>query len=209
MAKMILARHGQSKWNLEGLWTGLTDIDLTDQGREEARSSGEFLAKFAIDTAFTSELCRAQNTLLGFLAVRKKLALPEPAVTIVPELNERDYGVFTGKSKVQVRGEVGDDVFQQIRRSWDYAIEGGESLKDIHARVMPYVNGTIVPELEAGNNVLVVSHNNTLRAVVKDIEGIPDEAASSIELATAEVRVYDYAGGDFTLFDRHAGGGVH
>ncbi len=206
----MLGRHGQSRWNIKGWWTGLTDIGLTDLGREEARASGEFLAKFAIDAMFTSKLRRAENTALGILAVRQDQGLQVPSMVVAAEeLNERNYGVFTGKSKQQVRQEVGDDTFQRIRRSWDYQIEGGESLKDVHGRVMPYVNEVIIPRLEHGENVLVVSHNNTLRAVVKDIECIPDEAAAGIELATAEVRVYDYSEGRFTLEETHAGGGVH
>lgn len=190
MSKLILARHGESLWNREGLWTGLTDVELSNLGHEEAAQAGTFLADMPIDRAFASMLRRARQTVGGILRLQ-----PDGARIPVfrdPALNEKDYGIYTGKSKAQVRQEVGDEVFQLIRRSWDYEIEGGESLSQVHARVVPFHVGSVVPCLERGETVLVGSHNNTLRAYVKELEGIPEDEVGGIELGTAEVRIYEF-----------------
>jgi 2,3-bisphosphoglycerate-dependent phosphoglycerate mutase len=129
-------------------------------------------------------------------------------------LNEKDYGVFTGKNKQQVRREVGDEGFQRIRRSWGFRPEGGESLEDVHARIIPLHYEKILPLLLAFHkdqiNILAVSHNNTLRAYIKELEDIPEDQVSDIELGTAEIRIYDFDP-EGRIYDKtvHAIGEVH
>ncbi len=187
MPYLILIRHGQSEYNAQGLWTGLTDISLNDEGREEARRSADALRDIPIDVAFTSTLKRAHQTLDEILQ-----ALGKTDLRIIQDaaLNERDYGDLTGKNKWKIRDEYGEEQFVKWRRSWDYPIPNGESLKDVHARVVPYYEQKIVPELGAGRNVLVVAHGNSLRALVKHLEHISDEDIPAVELGTGEVYLY-------------------
>lgn len=190
MPRLILARHGETPWNREGLWTGLTDVELSDTGHREAAQAGAFLSDVPINRAFASRLRRARQTVGGILRFQPNGArIP---IFQDPALNEKDYGIYTGKSKAQVREEVGDEAFQLIRRSWDYEIEGGESLSQVHTRVVTFHVSSVVPCLERGETVLVGSHNNTLRAYVKELEGIPEDEVGGIELGTAEVRIYEF-----------------
>ncbi len=186
MAYLILVRHGRSEWNDKGLWTGLTDVDLTDRGCEEARKTGVLLKDFKVDIAYTSKLKRAKNTLDLIL---KELKITVPVIESV-FLNERDYGVFTGKNKWEVKDSVGEEKFNQIRRSWNFPIDKGESLKQVYLRTIPYYKNQILPELKKGNNVLVVAHGNSLRSLAKFIEKISDEKISELEIGTAEALVY-------------------
>ena len=190
MPQLILARHGESIWNREGLWTGLTDIGLSERGNEEATQAGAFLEDTPISRAFVSKLRRARQTveeILLFQPEAERIPIIED-----PALNEKDYGIYTGKNKAQVRQEVGEEVFGLIRRSWDYEIEGGESLSQVHAKVAAFHVERVLPCLEKGETVLIGSHNNTLRAYVKELEGIPEDEVGGIELGTAEVRIYEF-----------------
>lgn len=206
MSKLIIARHGATSYNEAGLWTGLTDIDMSEAGYEDVEKGAEIVAKYTVGVALSSVLMRARNTAKVALAHQNNNNVP---LIETPLLNEKDYGVFTGKSKEEVRASVGQEVFMQIRRSWDYPIEDGESLKDVHSRIMPIHKRVVIPILESGQTVYIASHNNTLRAMVKELEGIPDDRASGIELGTAEVRVYDYDGGGFICDAVHTIGAVH
>ena len=183
---MVLVRHGESKWNAKGLWTGLTDVGLTAKGIEEARQAATLIRELTFHIAFTSNLSRAHQTLEEMLTV---LGLQLP-ITRHHALNERHYGVHTGKNKWEVKKQVGDEEFMKIRRSWDYPIPGGESLKDVHARVVPYYQAEIHQHIVAGKNVLLVAHGNTIRALVKHLEGIADERIAQMEIATGEVLLY-------------------
>jgi len=186
MANLILIRHGQSQWNEKGLWTGLTDIGLTEKGREEARVAGNKIKGMVIDFAFTSDLIRAQQTLEEIKGV---LGIDVPTVQN-KALNERDYGIFTGKNKWEIKKQVGDEQFQKIRRGWNTTIENGESLKDVYSRVIPYYQTEILPKLKEGKNVIIVAHGNSLRALVKYLEKISDSDVSNLEIATGEVYCY-------------------
>jgi len=186
MSKLILARHGQSEWNKLGKWTGLTDV-----GRHEAQRAGLNLASIAIDAVYTSPLKRCLSTVHEILGIRENNGVGDIPVIKSEAITEKNYGVLTGKNKFEVRDEVGEEEFMRIRRSWDYQIEDGESLKQVHARVAPFHHGTIMPRILGGENILVVSHNNTLRAYVKEIEDIPEDMVGLIELGTAEMRSYD------------------
>lgn len=186
MAKLILVRHGMSEWNKKGLWTGLTDISLCEEGKIESQKVAEKLKNIPIDIAFTSTLKRAKETLAEII---KKLSI-NPQIFQDKALNERDYGIFTGKNKWEVEKQYGKDLFQKIRRAWDYPIDKGETLKDVYNRVVPYYQRVIEPKLKAGNNVLVVSHGNTIRALIKYLKHISDEDISKFEMETGELYTY-------------------
>jgi 2,3-bisphosphoglycerate-dependent phosphoglycerate mutase len=188
MAYLALVRHGQSEWNALGLWTGLTDISLNDIGREEARHSAEAIASIRFDVAYTSVLQRAQQTLDEIQEATGNTGIP---IFRDAALNERDYGDLTGKNKWEVRDQYGEEQFLKWRRSWDYDVPGGESLKDVYARVVPYFEATILPRLRRGENVLVVAHGNSLRALVKHLESLSEDEVVSLEIGTAEVYLYE------------------
>lgn len=188
MAKLVLVRHGKSVWNELGLWTGLTDVALAPDGIAEARNAAEALKDMHFDIAFTSKLKRAQQTLQEMLAVLGQEYLP---IQADGALNERDYGDFTGKNKWDIQKAYGNEQFLRWRRAWNIPIPGGEGLKDVYNRVVPYYQLTILPHLRQGQTVLIVAHGNSLRALVKYLEQIPDKAIASLEIATGEVYVYD------------------
>lgn len=186
MANLILVRHGESKWNAKGIWTGLTDIPLNSQGIKEARKAGELLKDIKIDIAYTSVLIRAKQTLDEIKNVLKlSLQTFENKA-----LNERDYGELTGKDKWEIEKEYGEEKFFKIRRGWNFPIPKGETLKDVYNRVVPYYQKEILPKLKMGKNILIVAHGNSLRALVKYLENITDEDISHLELATGELYVY-------------------
>ncbi|KKU96331.1 MAG: 2,3-bisphosphoglycerate-dependent phosphoglycerate mutase [Candidatus Gottesmanbacteria bacterium GW2011_GWA1_48_13] len=185
-AILALVRHGQSEWNAKGLWTGLVDVSLTEKGRQEARQAATLINELTFHIAFTSNLSRAHQTLEEMLTV---LGLQLP-ITRHQALNERHYGIHTGKNKWEVKKQVGDEEFMKIRRSWDFPIEGGESLKDVHARVIPYYQAEVHQHIIAGKNVLLVAHGNTIRALVKHLEGVADDKIAQVEIATGEVLLY-------------------
>src|SRR3989344_3825265 len=187
MAYLILVRHGESLWNKEGKWTGFTDIELSEKGHDEAKEAGSLLKKYPIDLAYVSVLKRAKQTLDDINATR---VLPVLEVIKDKALNERDYGDFTGKNKWEVKKQVGDETFTKIRRSWDYPIPNGESLKDVYSRVIPYYKKEIEPKLKMGKNILISAHSNSLRALVKYLENISDIDIPKLEIATGEIYVY-------------------
>ncbi len=187
MAYLVLVRHGESEWNALGLWTGWRDIPLTEKGREEARRAAQALRDIPFDLAFTSKLVRAQQTLDE---IKRELHLEDLPTIEDAALNERDYGDLTAKNKWQVEKEYGTEQFLKWRRSWDYPVPGGETLKDVYARVAPFYERYILPELRAGKNVLVAAHGNSLRALVKHLEQIPDDEIPKLEIGTGEVYVY-------------------
>lgn len=186
MAYLVLVRHGQSTWNAVNAWTGLTDISLDAKGREVAKKDGELLKKFSFQAAFTSNLRRAQQTLQEIEKVIGKLPTSQDNA-----LNERDYGDLTGKNKLEVEKLYGEEQYLKWRRSWDYPVPNGESLKDVYERVVPYYEEYILPELKKGKNVLVVAHGNSLRALVKYLENIPDEEIPDLEIAVGEIYIYE------------------
>jgi len=188
MAKLVLVRHGKSAWNKLGLWTGWTDVDLTEDGINEAKTAGEELKDIHFDIAYTSLLKRAQDTLKEIKTVigQSDLETVESGA-----LNERDYGSYTGKNKWDIQKEVGEERFLRIRRNFDEPIPGGETLKDVYNRTIPYYESDILPRLEKGKNVLVAAHGNSLRALVKYLEHISDEGIAKLEIATGEAYVYD------------------
>ncbi|MEK7516977.1 MAG: 2,3-diphosphoglycerate-dependent phosphoglycerate mutase [Patescibacteria group bacterium] len=188
MAKLIFVRHGESEWNAKGVWTGLTDISLSEKGREEAILAGSKLKNSKIDLAYTSPLIRAKQTLSE---IKNVLNLSNLETIENLALNERDYGELTGKNKWQIEEEVGRDKFQKIRRGWNTPIQNGETLKDVYNRVVPYYQSEILPKLQEGKNILIVAHGNSLRALVKYLENISDYGVENLEIATGEIYVYE------------------
>ncbi len=198
MPHLALLRHGQSEYNALGLWTGLTDISLNEDGIREAHEAADALRDVRFDVGFTSALKRAQETLDIIL---KDLGQADIPITRDPALNERDYGDLTGMNKWQVREQHGEEQFLKWRRSWDYPVPGGETLKDVYARVVPYYQAHILPELQQGRNVVVAAHGNSLRALVKYLEDISDEYIPGLEIATGEIYLYN-VGPDGQILDK-------
>lgn len=191
MAQLILVRHGKSVWNKQGLWTGHTDIDLDEDGEREAEQAGELLHDIDIHRAYVSDLKRTHQTLSG---IKRGRGLPENELVPIKHvaLKERHYGVHTGKNKWEIQALVGEEEFMKIRRHWNHPIPEGETLKDVHDRVVPYYESVIKADLLAEKNVIVVSHGNTLRALIKYLDVMSEEAVASLEIATGEVYCYQF-----------------
>lgn len=227
MPKLILIRHGQSQWNLENRFTGWWDVEVTEKGVAEAKAAGQLIKAKGImpDICFTSVQSRAIKTL--------NLALEEMGRLWVPvikdwRLNERHYGGLTGLDKAETAAKHGDEQVKIWRRSFDIPpppLEAGspydlssdpryagisipdtESLKDTIARVLPYWESAIVPELKAGKTVLISAHGNSLRALVKHLSGISDADITGLEIPTGQPIVYeldaDLRGPRYYLADR-------
>lgn len=191
MAQLILVRHGKSVWNKQGLWTGQTDVDLDKDGEYEAEKAGELLHDIDIHRAYVSDLKRTHQTLLG---IKRGRGIVEDELVPIKHaaLNERHYGVHTGKNKWEIQTLVGEEEFMKMRRHWNHPIPEGETLKDVHDRVVPYYESVIKTDLLAEKNVIIVSHGNTLRALIKYIEELSEEAVASLEIATGEVYCYRF-----------------
>lgn len=188
MAKLVIVRHGQSLWNKENRFTGWVDIDLSAKGREEAIVAGKSLKNIHFDTAFTSDLKRAQNTLALIL---KEIGQENIPVFHDKALNERNYGDLQGMNKDAARERFGPEQVHIWRRSYDVAPPNGESLKDTEERVVPYYQSEIEPLLREGKNVLVVAHGNSLRALIKYLEHLSPEEIVKVEIPTGKPKVYE------------------
>ena len=207
MAYFVLVRHGESEWNVKGVWTGWTDVDLSPKGREEAKAAGEALTDIQFDLAYTSTLKRAKNTFLEIQKTTGQLAIP---TTENAALNERNYGDLTGKNKWEVKEQVGEEEFQKIRRSWDYPPPNGESLKMVYERVVPYYETEILPKLKDGKNIIIAAHGNSLRALIKHLDNITDEYIPNLELATGGIYIYQISPeGGITSKEIRGGTDVH
>jgi 2,3-bisphosphoglycerate-dependent phosphoglycerate mutase len=186
---LVLARHGQSEWNLKNLFTGWKNPGLTDLGVEEAREAGRRLKARGIrfDIAFTSALSRAQETNRLIL---EELGQSDLKTIADQALNERDYGDLSGLNKDDARARWGEEQVHVWRRSYDVQPPGGESLKDTVARVLPYYVEEILPHVMRGERVLVAAHGNSLRALVMVLDGLTPEIIPTMELATGIPLVY-------------------
>ena len=192
MGTLVISRHGESEWSLLGKWTGWTDVGLTEKGRADTVRLGALLKDIRFDEAYTSALQRTHQTLDALLEGRGKGSLP---TTQAAELNERDYGDLTGKNKWEVKAEIGEEAFNGIRRGWDYPVPGGETLKDVYARVVPYFEREILPKLQAGENILLVAHGNSIRALMKRLESVPEEDMAHVEMPFGQLLVYKFESG--------------
>ncbi|MBM1172374.1 2,3-bisphosphoglycerate-dependent phosphoglycerate mutase [Microvirga arabica] len=186
---LVLARHGQSEWNLKNLFTGWKDPGLTDLGVQEARTAGQRLKEMGVqfDVAFTSDLGRAQRTCKLIL---EEIGQPDLKTIANMALNERDYGDLAGLNKDDARARWGEEQVHLWRRSYDVPPPGGESLKDTVARVLPYYIREILPRVMRGERVLVAAHGNSLRALVMVLDGLTSETIPGLELATGIPLVY-------------------
>jgi 2,3-bisphosphoglycerate-dependent phosphoglycerate mutase len=187
MNYLVLLRHGESQWNKENRFTGFKDIDLSEAGVAEAKRAGESLKAIKFDKIYTSTLKRAYRT-----AELMNLNLP---MTKHDDLRERDYGDLTGLNKDETRQKFGEEQVKIWRRSYDVPPPGGESLKDVVARVKPYFEKHILPDVKAGKNVLMAAHGNTLRAMLIVLGENTPENINSAELATGVPLVFEYEGG--------------
>lgn len=187
MAYLVLVRHGESKWNAKGLWTGLTDIGLSQKGKEEAKKAAYPLKGIHFDLVFTSTLLRSKQTLEEMKPI---LNLNKTPIFEAQALNERDYGKLNGKNKWDIKKKFGEEQFLKWRRGWNSPIPGGETLKNVYDRVTPCYEKDILPALKKGKNVLMVAHNNSLRALIKYLENISDEDIPNLELKTGEIYLY-------------------
>lgn len=195
--RLLLVRHTQSVWNSLDLFTGWVDVDLSEKGKLDAKSVGVKIAGvYKIDTAYTSALVRAQQTL--------KLVLDGAGIQDTPitedwQLNERFYGNWQGKNKTEMKAKYGDDAIQAVRRGYAQRPPGGESLEDTSDRVLPYFLETLEPQLKSGQVLLIAAHGNSLRALVKHLEKMSNEAAPGIEIGNGELREYVLEGdGSYT-----------
>jgi 2,3-bisphosphoglycerate-dependent phosphoglycerate mutase len=187
-SKLVIVRHGQSQWNLENRFTGWIDIDLSPKGIEEAHSAGKKLTGYKFDMAFTSALTRAQRTLDIILDEIGQKGIP---VEKDKALNERMYGDLQGLNKDETREKFGADQVHIWRRSYDVAPPNGESLKDTAARVMPYWEEKIVPELKKDKCILISAHGNSLRALVMHLEKLSKEQILQTEIPTGVPKFYE------------------
>jgi 2,3-bisphosphoglycerate-dependent phosphoglycerate mutase len=188
-SSLVLVRHGESEWNKLNLFTGWRDVDLTEKGVEEARKAGALLRQEGLrfDIGFTSALRRAQRTLHIILGETGQTDLP---IIRDQALNERDYGDLVGLNKDDARKRWGDEQVHIWRRSYDIAPPGGESLKDTAARVLPYYQERILPEVKAGKSVIVAAHGNSLRALVMVLDKLSQDEVLQLNLATGVPLVY-------------------
>jgi 2,3-bisphosphoglycerate-dependent phosphoglycerate mutase len=210
---LVLLRHGESEWNALNLFTGWVDVDLTDTGRAQAIRGGELMAEQAVlpDVLYTSLMRRAIITADLALDAADRLWIP---VTRDWRLNERHYGALQGLDKAATKAKYGDEQFMAWRRSYDtppppiekgsefsqdadprYADIGGgpltECLADVVARFVPYFTETIVPDLKAGKTVLIAAHGNSLRALVKHLDGMSDDDVVELNIPTGIPLRYD------------------
>ena len=200
MQLLVLLRHGQSEWNAANRFTGWTDIPLSGVGHEEAAEAGRQLAEVRFDVVHTSDLVRAQAT--AEIVMQHNTA-SDAAVPTKQDwrLNERHYGALQGLDKDETRAKYGADQVHIWRRSYDVPPPEGESLATCAERTLPYLDEEIIPDLEAGRNVLVAAHGNSLRSIVMKLDGLSSEEVLSLELPTGVPRTYSYDNGTFTRID--------
>jgi 2,3-bisphosphoglycerate-dependent phosphoglycerate mutase len=218
MYKLVLVRHGQSVWNLENRFTGWTDVGLTEQGRAEAHEAGRLLKAegFIFDMAYTSVLRRAIQTLWMVL---QELNLEWIPVTNAWQLNERHYGALQGLNKSEIAEKYGEAQVKVWRRSYDvpppalettderhpkfdprYAsltaeqLPATESLKITLDRVLPYWNSTLSPAIRSGQRLIVAAHGNSIRALVKYLDGVSDSEIAELNIPTGLPLVYELDG---------------
>ncbi len=215
MYKLVLVRHGQSTWNLENRFTGWTDVDLTDQGRAEARAAGQLLREggYEFDLAFTSVLKRAIRTLN---IIQAEMDLDWLPVTRAWQLNERHYGALQGLNKAETAEKFGEAQVKVWRRSYDvpppsleltderhpkfdrrYAgltpeqLPATESLKITLDRVLPYWHEVLAPTIKSGKRLLITAHGNSIRALVKYLDNISDDEITELNIPTGIPLVYE------------------
>ncbi len=193
MNYLALIRHGESEWNAKNLFTGWRNPPLTERGKEEAKQAGKLLKKEGItfDLAFTSALERAKTSYTLIMAELGQTLTP----TETKALNERDYGDLAGMNKDDARKKWGDEQVHIWRRSYDTRPPKGESLADTAERVLAYYEQEIAPPLQAGKNILLSAHGNSLRALVMHLDKLTQDQVMALNIATGEPYLYGVAEG--------------
>lgn len=208
MNKLVIIRHGESVWNKENIFTGWIDVPLSEKGMEQAKKAGQSLKEkgFSFDIAFTSVLKRAYDT-LDLILEEMKISIP---VEKSWRLNERHYGMLQGMNKDDMRQKFGVEQVEKWRRGYDTRppikeagktfeyreVDEGEallteSLKDTEQRLLPYWKESIVPQIKSGRKVIVCAHGNSIRAIIKNIEGLSGEDIEKVEIPVGIPLVYD------------------
>lgn len=223
MGKLILVRHGESRWNLEGRFTGWVDVPLSENGVAEAEACAKHCRKFDYSAAFTSALSRAQETLLIILSlqgktgvfqhgdgearyrkwIRSSNALRENDLPVFAHtaLNERYYGALQGMVKAEADKRFGAEKVLAWRRGYTDRPPRGETLEEAHGRMHPLLMRSILPRVRRGENVLVTAHGNTLRAAIKHLEGISEERIAFVDLPPAKPLVYEFQKGRYVRIE--------
>lgn len=222
MGKLVLVRHGESRWNLCNRFTGWIDVPLSEKGIKEAEECAQHCRQYAYAAAFTSNLTRAQETLLIILSQQDRTGVfqhdhdPKYSTWIrgsnrcsgsdIPvfassALNERYYGALQGMEKGSAERKYGKEKVQAWRRGYTNRPPRGESLEEAHARMHPYLVKKILPRVRRGENILVTAHGNTLRAAIKHLEGISDEQIALVDLPEAKPLIYEYRKGRFVRIE--------
>ena len=215
--RLVLVRHGESRWNNCNRFTGWVDIPLSENGIHEAELCAKECAKFSFNTIFTSTLARAQSTAVIILAHQNRNGIfqheedprykrwihysnqcggDDIPIYFTPLLNERYYGKLQGMNKDDARAKYGVEKVESWRRGFKNKPPGGESLKEVFGRVYPYFKKNIVPCVRKNETVLVSSHGNALRAIVKELEGISDTDIAYVNFPTAKPIIYELEGED-------------
>lgn len=187
--KLILVRHGLSIYNDQNRFTGWKDVELNEQGINEAKQAVALLKEIKFDIAFTSKLKRANDTLDIILK-----GINQDNITTVENiaLNERNYGDLVGRNKAEAAKEFGDEQIQIWRRSYDISPPGGESLKDTADRVIPYLNKQILPHVFGGKNVIVSAHGNSIRAIVMALKKYSPDEILKTEIGWCEPWIFQF-----------------
>lgn len=215
-AKLIMMRHGQSRWNELNLFTGWVDVPLSAKGIEEAIEGGKRIRDIPIDIIFSSSLMRAQQTAMIVMLQHSSGKVPviqhsgqgkleewgliyseEARQQTIPvycawQINERMYGKLQGLNKAETMAKFGKEQVQTWRRSYDVAPPGGESLEMTAARSIPYFKNEIIPVLKQGLNVFISAHGNSLRSIIMYLDNLSKDEVVKLELATGEPIIYDY-----------------
>jgi 2,3-bisphosphoglycerate-dependent phosphoglycerate mutase len=189
MPNLLMLRHGQSTYNLENRFTGWLDVPLSNAGIEEAKSASVKLKKYKIDIAYTSKLIRAIETLRIILNANNLSHIP---IIQNEALNERNYGELQGLNKSDTAKKYGEAQVLLWRRSYNVAPPGGESLKATAARVIPFFHSAICRDVSQGLNVLIVAHGNSLRAIIKELDGMNDKEIMNLNIDTGKVYLYRF-----------------
>ena len=213
----MLVRHGESRWNSCNRFTGWVDVPLSEEGIQEAEKCAHECAKFSFNAVFTSSLERAQSTALIILAHQNRNGifqhLEDPRyknwihesnqcggddipIYKTQEFNERYYGKLQGMDKDEAREKYGADMVEGWRRGYKNRPPEGETLEEVHARTLPYFFDHILPRIQKNEVILIAAHENSLRAIVKELEGIDDEDISHVNLPTAEPIIFEVGEGD-------------
>ncbi len=188
MGKLVVVRHAESEWNRLGLFTGKQDVHLSSAGFEMSNNMGTLIRDIHLEKIFTSMQVRAIETQVCMMNSKGQYC---PEVTHSSALNERDYGIYTGINKKEKELEMGVNTITALRRGWDFPVPEGETLKMVYERVIPFFKQEILPILKQDKNVLIVSHGNTTRALMKYLEDISDVEIESIEMPFNEILIYN------------------